>query len=282
MNLGLSPAVVRSLVGIVLLVLGAVTAIALLLPGQGALTDGWRNISVPYFGTGRWALPAVLLLGGWYLEWGPGKEPGAPWGRTLLGMGIAYAGFLGAFQVLATRGGGRIGRFLADLLQPALTTPGAFIILLAIGIAGLLIALDRPLRSLLSPATRAANAAASTLQDRTTRPAEPVSAGAGRNGEPLTAAAGRCPPTASVAAPRVAPRPRCPGRPASGARAATRGSPPRRRRSGPPPRRSRRSASRGAAAVVGAAVATNGNGNGHRHRRVTPGPREGPAATPRT
>ena len=82
----------RSLIGIVLLVLGAVTLIALMLPGQGALTDWWRNLSVPYFGTGRWLLPFVLLLSGWYLEWGPGKEPGAPWGRTLLGIGMAYVG----------------------------------------------------------------------------------------------------------------------------------------------------------------------------------------------
>ena len=135
--------------------LGAVTAIALLLPGQGALTDGWRNFSVPYFGTGRWLLPAVLLLSGWYLEWGPGKEPGAPWGRTLLGIAMAYAGFLGAFQVLVDRGGGHIGRFLAELLEPALTTPGRVRHPRRPSRSpGLLIALDLPLRSLLSPATR--------------------------------------------------------------------------------------------------------------------------------
>ena len=57
-----------------LLVLGAVTLIALMLPGQGALTDWWRNLAVPFFGTGRWLLPFVLLLSGWYLEWGPGKR----------------------------------------------------------------------------------------------------------------------------------------------------------------------------------------------------------------
>src|SRR5262245_66502544 len=51
LSLGISPAVVRSLIGIVLLVLGAVTLIALMLPGQGALTDWWRNLAVPYFGT---------------------------------------------------------------------------------------------------------------------------------------------------------------------------------------------------------------------------------------
>src|SRR5215203_6224770 len=104
LSLGLSPAVVRSLIGIVLLVMGAVTLIALMLPGQGALTDWWRDFAVPYFGTGRWALPLVLLVSGWYLEWGPGKEPGAPWGRTLLGIALAYAGAMGVFQVITDRG----------------------------------------------------------------------------------------------------------------------------------------------------------------------------------
>ena len=51
-----------------------------------------RHLSVPFFGTGRWLLPFVLLLSGWYVEWGPGQEPGAPWGRTLLGIAMAYAG----------------------------------------------------------------------------------------------------------------------------------------------------------------------------------------------
>ena len=76
------------------------TLIALLLPGEGSLTDWWRNLSVPYFGTGRWLLPFVLLLAGWYVEWGPGKEPGAPWGRTLLGIAMAYAAFLGLIQLV--------------------------------------------------------------------------------------------------------------------------------------------------------------------------------------
>ena len=106
--------------------------IALLLPGQGALTDGWRNFSVPFFGTGRWLLPVVLLLSGWYLEWGPGKEPGAPWGRTLLGIAMAYAGFLGRVPG-ARRPGRRPHRPLPRrLLEPALTTPGAFVILVGL------------------------------------------------------------------------------------------------------------------------------------------------------
>ena len=68
------PEVARSIVGIVLLVLGAITLIALALPGQGALTDWWRNSIAPWFETGRWALPFLLLGAGWYVEWGPGKR----------------------------------------------------------------------------------------------------------------------------------------------------------------------------------------------------------------
>jgi len=187
--MGLSPAVVRSLVGIFLLGLGAVTLIALLLPGKGSLTDWWSGLSGPFFGTGRWLLPAVLLLSGWYVEWGPGKEDGAPWGRTLVGVAMAYIGLLGMMQLVNLNGstGGRIGRFLVGILVPLLTPWGAFVVMLAVFVAGLLIAFDMPLRALLSPATKAAKAAGSTLQDRTTKTPEPVAAN-GRAGAGAAAA----------------------------------------------------------------------------------------------
>jgi S-DNA-T family DNA segregation ATPase FtsK/SpoIIIE len=204
-SLGLSADAVRSLVGLFLLGLGAVTLIALMLPGEGSLTDWWLSISGPFFGTGRWLLPFVLLLSGWYVEWGPGKEPGAPWGRTLLGIAMAYAGFLGLLALLELAspfdgeptGGGRIGRLLADLLEPLLTAPGAFVVLAVLLVAGLLITFDRPLRSLLAPVTGFARAAGSTLQDRSARPAD----GGGAPGEKATGKGAGTPGMGVTAAP---------------------------------------------------------------------------------
>ena len=136
------------------------------------------------------------------MEWGPGKEPGAPWGRTLLGIAVAYAGSLGLLELidLSRFSGGRIGRALVGLLEPLLTAPGAFVVLLVLAVAGLLIAFDRPLRALLAPATTVARAATDTLKDRTLKPeaaAAPAgrarrrTAAGGRHGAPYPAEGGR-------------------------------------------------------------------------------------------
>ena len=108
----LTPEVVRSIVGLSLLVLGAMTLIALMLPGDGTLTRWWHELFAPWFGASRWLLPFVLLAAGWYLEW---RQPKG-WGLTLGGMVMAYAGVLGTAQILFGQpgfaAGGRIGRFL--------------------------------------------------------------------------------------------------------------------------------------------------------------------------
>jgi S-DNA-T family DNA segregation ATPase FtsK/SpoIIIE len=207
-GLNVNPEVARSIVGIVLLVLGAVTLIALALPGQGALTDWWRDSIAPWFETGRWFLPFLLLGAGWYVEWGPGKRPGSGWGMTLLGIGIAYVGFLGAFEVLnltlvgAERGGGRIGRFEAGILEPLLTSPGAFVVLLAIGIVGLMLAFNLRLRQVVKPVTGTAKwvggaAAASMRREpeavgpgRTTPATNGDGNGTGKKGAAIVGAAG--------------------------------------------------------------------------------------------
>jgi DNA segregation ATPase FtsK/SpoIIIE, S-DNA-T family len=153
--------VARSLVGIALLVLAAVTMIAFL-PGEGSITTWFKETVGPWFGSLRWLLPLLLLATGWYIEWGPGKAPGSGWGLTLLGVVVAYLGLLGAASVVlaptATRGagGGIVGTFMKEGLSNLLTPLGAFVLLVALGIAGILIAFNLRLSQLLRPATSTA------------------------------------------------------------------------------------------------------------------------------
>jgi S-DNA-T family DNA segregation ATPase FtsK/SpoIIIE len=193
LSLGLSPAVTRSLVGIALLVLGAMTLIAFALPG-GSLTDGLRNVTAPLFGAARFLFPFVLLLAGWYIEWGPGQHDGAPWGRTLGGLALSYVALLGLIQLVEFRGaftGGSIGRFLVGLLSPAVTPVGAGIVFTGFFFLGLMFLFDAPLRTLLSPATRVAKAAGAGLQARASA-ATSAAGGAGAGGlGPMSTANGR-------------------------------------------------------------------------------------------
>jgi DNA segregation ATPase FtsK/SpoIIIE, S-DNA-T family len=171
--------VARSLVGITLLVLAAVTMIAFL-PGEGSVTTWFQQTVGPWFGSLRWLLPFLLLATGWYIEWGPGKAPGSGWGLTLLGVAIAYAGLLGAASVVAPArsdrgaGGGLVGTFMADGPIDLVTPLGAFVLLVAVGIAGILIAFNLRLAELLRPATGAARWVGGTAADSMRRaPAEP-------------------------------------------------------------------------------------------------------------
>ena len=185
----LTPEIVRSIVGTALMALGAITLIALLLPGQGALTDWWRDSIAPWFQTGRWLLPFLLLAAGWYVAAGPGKRPGSGWGTTLTGLALTYVALLGASEVLditlfgTERGGGRIGRFLEGVLEPMLTTPGAFILLTAVAVVGLMLAFNLQLRDVLRPVSGTARwvggAAAASLRRG---PAAPAVVGVGRSG----------------------------------------------------------------------------------------------------
>jgi S-DNA-T family DNA segregation ATPase FtsK/SpoIIIE len=184
-----SPDVVRSILGTLMMALGAITLIALVLPGEGTLTDWWRNSIAPWFETGRWLLPFLLLAGGWWIAAGPGKKAGSGWGMTLGGLALTYVAGLGAFEILGNelleseRGGGRIGRFLAAALEPVLTGPGAVVLLTAIGLLGLMLAFNLQLRQLLAPVTGTARWVGSTTAEslrraQDARPANPAAAAA--------------------------------------------------------------------------------------------------------
>jgi S-DNA-T family DNA segregation ATPase FtsK/SpoIIIE len=189
--------VARSLIGITLLVLAAVTLIAFL-PGEGSVTRWFRDTVGPWFGTLRWLLPFLLAATGWYIEWGPGKAPGSGWGLTLSGVVLAYLGALGAASIFYPvgpghgSGGGLVGRFMSDGLSDWVTPTGAFLLLLALSIAGVLIAFNLRLSQLLHPVATVAKALGTTAAGSMRRESgQPGPAnGRGATSGPATAADG--------------------------------------------------------------------------------------------
>jgi len=162
----LTPDVVRSILGLALLVLGAMTLIALLPTTQGTLTHWWTDVFAPWFGRLRWLLPFFLLAAGWWLEWGPGRRPGSGWGMTVLGLAITYAGVLGAAQIVGgDPTGGRIGRALAGILGDLFSPAGAFVVLVGLVALGLVVGFGIPLRQLLRPAVGTARWIGSTTAE---------------------------------------------------------------------------------------------------------------------
>ena len=163
----LSPDVTRSLVAVVLLVLGAVILIGLVFQGRGALTDWILNVIAPWFGSGRWLLPLILIGLGVWLERAGGVRAG--WPRTLAGSAVAFAAALALIALfvdgglLDGRSGGRIGAALASFASRLVSPLGAFIVYVGILLAGLVIALDRPVRELLAPFGRGARGLGSAL-----------------------------------------------------------------------------------------------------------------------
>ena len=191
--------VARSLVGITLLVLGAITLIAFL-PGDGSVTTWFRDIVGPWFGTLRWLLPFLLLATGWYIEWGPGKSPGSGWGLTLTGIVIAYVGLLGAASIFQPvqpgvkgSGGGIVGRVLSEFVSGLVTPVGAFVVFVALAAIGMMIAFNLRLSQLVHPVTSTARWVGSSAADSMRRvPPEPGAA----NGR---AATGKAAPSAASA-----------------------------------------------------------------------------------
>ncbi len=202
----LTPEVVRSIIGLSLLVLGAMTLIALMPAGRGALTSWWTDVFAPWFGTMRWLLPFFLLLAGWWLEWGPGTRPGSGWGITLVGLAITYAGIVGAAQVVGGGFiGGRLGRGLADTLSVLVSPAGAFVLCVGLAVFGVIIGFGIPLRQLVHPVvgtakwagtTAAASMRRTPADDADIEPAAADPAINGRNGKTSGKTGGKTVPAA--------------------------------------------------------------------------------------
>ena len=144
------PDAVRMVIGLVCMLLGVATLIALLLPGQGRLTDVWRDWIAPWVGFGRWLLPFLLLaLGWWMVERAKGVR--GDWELTAAGATAGFCAFLGLVELANHDHGGIIGKQLISGLPPLITTPGTGVLLISIMIAGFLLALDLSLPAAMAP-----------------------------------------------------------------------------------------------------------------------------------
>ena len=164
-----SPQLARTLLGIALLVLGAVTLIALALPGQGILNRYVSDVLRPAFGQGAWLLPILLLLAGVFVERAP--NTGSGWGVTAIGGVFVFVGALGLIHLIwgsgtsdeaLRQGGGWLGAELSGYLSDLVSSPGAFVVLLGLVLAGIVMLFNLTIRGLVSSMT-APGAAATAI-----------------------------------------------------------------------------------------------------------------------
>jgi S-DNA-T family DNA segregation ATPase FtsK/SpoIIIE len=160
----------RSLVGVLLLVAGLVTLIALLLPAEGLLNRYVDNVLRPLFGQGALLLPVLLLVAGAFVERAP--KVGNGWQVTTLGGVVIFMGALGLIHLASgqrgtdaglRQGGGVIGNLLASGLSALISPAGAFVVLLGLTVAGLLLLFNLTVRGLLRPVASGGRAIAGAV-----------------------------------------------------------------------------------------------------------------------
>jgi S-DNA-T family DNA segregation ATPase FtsK/SpoIIIE len=142
--------VVRSVIGLALMIVGVATLIALLLPGEGKLTDWWRNAIAPWFGSGRRVLPFLMLAVGWWMV-ERAKGVRGDWQLATFGITVSFCASLGLVELIVPKSGGIIGKALMAHLPGLITTPGTALLLALITLAGLLLALDMSLPAVIEP-----------------------------------------------------------------------------------------------------------------------------------
>ncbi len=164
----IAPDTLRSLVGVALLVVGAITLIGLALPSGGILNKYVDGLLRPNFGQGAWLLAALLLAAGALVERAP--RIGNGWGVAAIGGLVLFLGGEGLIHLIwgqgttkldLEAGGGRVGDFLSRHLSDLVSRPGAFVVLLGICVAGILLLFNLTLRALLRPVATGGRAVAS-------------------------------------------------------------------------------------------------------------------------
>jgi S-DNA-T family DNA segregation ATPase FtsK/SpoIIIE len=159
-GLGLPPSMARALLGLLLLVIGAVTLVAMVFPQAGMLNRLVDEVLRPAFGQGAWLLGVVLIAAGVFVERAP--KVGHGWGITAIGGLILFIGGLGLIHLVAggggdqqalKDGGGSLGELLENGLSALVSPVGAAVVLVGLVGAGLIMLLNVTLTGLLRPVT---------------------------------------------------------------------------------------------------------------------------------
>ncbi len=163
----MAPGTVRSIVGIVLLVIGGVTLLALFLGGQGLFGQFVTDVLRPSFGQGAWLLGVLLIVAGVMVERSATVHSG--WIVMTVGGILVFLAGEGLIHLISGRkataadlssGGGGIGEWLSRTLTELVGPAGAFLVLVGIVIVGILLMFGLTLRALLQPVSTGGRAIA--------------------------------------------------------------------------------------------------------------------------
>lgn len=153
----LDAALQKDVVGVVLVAVGAVTLLSLLAITHGALSDWWALLLRRIFGWGALIVAALMTLAGLLIL---ARERGADWDvpwLRVVGAELAVGAFLGLLHAFASgvdplltaeagRGGGLLGWAISTALIQAIGVPAAALLLIAVGLAGAVWALELSVR----------------------------------------------------------------------------------------------------------------------------------------
>ena len=154
----MAPGTFRSILGIVLLVIGGVTLLALFLGGQGLFGQFVTDVLRPSFGQGAWLLGVLLIVSGVMVERSATVHSG--WIVMTIGGILVFLAGEGLIHLIPGRhaspadlsaGGGSIGQWLSSTLTDLVGPAGAFLVLVGVVIVGILLMFGLTLRALLQP-----------------------------------------------------------------------------------------------------------------------------------
>ena len=164
------PHVARSLIGLALIVVGIITLIALLFPQAGLFNRYLDDILRPAVGQGAWLLGLLLVVGGVLVERPSRMANGST--LALAGGVLMFVAGLGLIHLVwgngnaahaLSAGGGAVGNALSTTFTGLLSAPGAFVLLMGLVLAGVILLFNVSLRTLLTPVGAGGRAVAGVM-----------------------------------------------------------------------------------------------------------------------